>query len=132
MLPNIDLRIANMVKALEQVILPALPRDQRLARDQAMLVAGHLRMLGDQSKAALRYERISLDDLAGLSRDLIPAAPAPLGQRLEHALAEAEGCDRESVTALEQANLKIVSLEKSIVELGDARRSAEHKLAEEA
>ncbi len=120
MLPNIDLRIANMVKALEQVILPALPRDQRLARDQAMLVAGHLRMLGDQWKAALRYERISLDALAGLARDLIPAAPAALGRRLEDALTAAQGCDRESVIALEQANIALGHAVDAVILGGEA------------
>ncbi|NML11998.1 hypothetical protein HHL08_17925 [Sphingobium sp. AR-3-1] len=120
MLPNIDLRIANMVKALEQVILPALPRDQRLARDQAMLVAGHLRMLGDQWKAALRYEQISLDALAGLALDLIPAAPAALGHRLAEALTAAQGCDRESVTALEQANIALGHAVDAVILVGEA------------
>ncbi|ETI63752.1 hypothetical protein C100_11070 [Sphingobium sp. C100] len=107
MLPDIDLRIANMIKALEQVILPALPRDQRLARDQAMLVAGHLRMIGEQWKSALRYEQVALDDLQGLARDLLPGAPAFLADDLAAALAMAEACDRASVTAIEQANIAI-------------------------
>jgi len=103
MLPNIDLRIANMIKALEQVILPALPRDQRLARDQAMLVAGHLHMLAGQWKSTLRFERLSLDDLAGLARDLAAVVDASLVAQLDTAVAAAEACDRDSVTALEQA-----------------------------
>ncbi|ALR20195.1 hypothetical protein [Sphingobium baderi] len=107
MLPNIDLRIANMIKALEQVILPALPREQRQARDQAMLVAGHLGMIGEQWKSALRYEQVSLDDLAGLARQLLPDAPELLGPRLENALAAAEACDRVNIAALEQANIDL-------------------------
>jgi hypothetical protein len=103
MLPNIDLRIANMIKALEQVILPALPRDQRLARDQALLIAGHLRMLGGQWKEALRFEQISLDDLAGLARTLSGLVDAPFREPLETALASAQAVDRTSITALEQS-----------------------------
>ncbi|BBF69940.1 hypothetical protein [Sphingomonas bisphenolicum] len=107
MLPNIDLRIANMIKALEQVVLPALPRDQRLARDQAMLVAGHLRMMGEQWKSALRYEQVALDDLQGLARHLLPDAPALLADDLKAALSMAQACDRVSVTAIERANIDL-------------------------
>lgn len=105
MLPNIDLRIANMIKALEQVILPALPREQRLARDQAMLVIGQLRMIGQQWKSALRYEALSLDELIALARILTADIPASIGAPLESALAVAQGCDRTSITALEQASI---------------------------
>lgn len=119
MLPNIDLRIANMIKALEQVVLPALPRDQRLARDQALLVAGHLRMMGEQWKAALRYEQISLDDLMTLARDLMRSAPTSL-DKLADALADAQACDRESVTALEQANIRLGHAVDAIILGGEA------------
>lgn len=105
MLPNIDLRIANMIKALEQVILPALPREQRLARDQAMLVVGQLRMISQQWKSALRYEALSLDELIALARILTADVPASIGAPLESALAVAQGCDRTSITALEQASI---------------------------
>lgn len=107
MLPNIDLRIANMMKALEQVIMPALPRDQRLARDQAMLVVGQLRMMSQQWKSALRYEALSLDELIVLARALASDAPASIGAPLETALAVAQNCDRTSITALEQASVAL-------------------------
>ncbi|EQB10754.1 MULTISPECIES: hypothetical protein [Sphingobium] len=119
MLPNIDLRIANMIKALEQVILPALPREQRQARDQAMLVAGHLRMMGDQWKSALLYEQVSLDDLAGLARELLSDAPASVASRLENALAAAQACDRVSITALEQANIDLGNAVDAFILGGD-------------
>ena len=64
MLPSIDLRIANMIKALEQVILPALPKRERLARDQANLVIGHLRLMSPQWKTAVRFEEVTLDLIA--------------------------------------------------------------------
>jgi hypothetical protein len=88
MLPNIDLRIGNLVKALEQVILPALPASQRLARDQVRLVIGHLRMLGGQWKTALRYEEISFEELAALARDLAELVEEPQQRLLTSALKE--------------------------------------------
>ena len=107
MLPNIDLRIANMMKALEQVILPALPREQRLARDQAMLVVGQLHMMSQQWKSALRYEALSLDELIALARALASDAPASIGAPLETSLAVAQACDRTSIAALEQASIAL-------------------------
>lgn len=103
MLPNIDLRIANMVKALEQVILPALPVGEKLARDQAMLIVGQLGMLGDQWKDALQYERVSLDDLIGLAQTLLPEARGTLATALD----VARSCDRDDITALERANIDL-------------------------
>ena len=63
MLPSIDLRIQNLVKALQEVVVPAIPERERLARDQAMLVIGHLRMIAVQWKSALLFEAQSLDGL---------------------------------------------------------------------
>ncbi|MBN9145555.1 MULTISPECIES: hypothetical protein [unclassified Novosphingobium] len=104
MLPNIDLRIGNLVKALEQVILPALPASQRLARDQVRLVIGHLRMLGGQWKTALRYEEISFEELAALARDLAELVEEPQQRLLTSALKETATCDHSSIDALEDAN----------------------------
>jgi hypothetical protein len=65
------------------------------------------------------------------TRNLTTAHTARMEQRLDvvHDLVNSNLTSVKA--ALEQANYKIVSLEKSIVELGDARRIAEHKLAEE-
>lgn len=100
MLPNIDLRIANMIKALEQVVLPALPSDQRLARDQARLVIGHLAMVRDQWKLAARFEARNLDGLLQLAEELektVQAGP------LRAAAKAANAADRRDVDAVEDA-----------------------------
>lgn len=119
MLPNIDLRIATMIKALEQVILPALPRDQRLARDQAMLVVGHLNMLGGQWKRALRFEQVSLDDLVGLARALLPAVDATFDAPLTEAIDAAQACDQADVLALERANSALGRIVDLVILGGD-------------
>ena len=56
MLPSIDLRIANIVKALEQVVLPALTARERLAKDQVNLCIGHLQMIAQQWRWAAAFE----------------------------------------------------------------------------
>ena len=103
MLPNIDVRIANLIKAMEQVVLPALPRSERLARDQAMLVVGHLRMIAGQWKSALRFEQVTLDALIDLAEKLAGVVAAPFAGRLADAAKTARAADRGSVVGLEQA-----------------------------
>lgn len=103
MLPSIDLRIANMIKALEQVILPALPKRERLARDQANLVMGHLRLMSSQWKAAARFEEGTLDGMIGLAQKLAGIIGGEAKAQLEAAVAEVQTVDRRDVAALEAA-----------------------------
>lgn len=131
MLPNIDLRIGNLVKALEQVILPALPAGQRLARDQVRLVIGHLRMLGGQWKTALRYEEISFEELAALARDLVELVEEPQQRLLTSALEETATCDHSSIDALENAN-KALGQAVDMTILGGENHSPLSRAASEA
>lgn len=103
MLPNIDVRIANLIKAMEQVVLPALPKSERLARDQAMLVVGHLRMITGQWKHAVRFEQVTLDALIGLADNLAGIVAPPFSTQLADAAVTARKADRGSVDALEAA-----------------------------
>jgi hypothetical protein len=103
MLPNIDVRIANLIKAMEQVVLPALPKSERLARDQAMLVVGHLRMISGQWKNALRFEQVTLDALTDLADRLSGIVSAPFAGELQAAAKAARAADRTSIDGLEAA-----------------------------
>ncbi|MES2492533.1 MAG: hypothetical protein V4579_04535 [Pseudomonadota bacterium] len=103
MLPNIDVRIANLIKAMEQVVVPALPESERLARDQAMLVVGHLRMISGQWKSALRFEQVALDALTDLAEKLAGIVAAPFAGQLAEAAQTARKADRGSIDGLEQA-----------------------------
>lgn len=107
MLPNIDVRIANLIKAMEQVVLPALPKSERLARDQAMLVVGHLRMISGQWKSALRFEQVSLDALIDLAEKLAGVVAEPFAGQLTAAAATARAADRGSVDGVEAANKEL-------------------------
>lgn len=118
MLPNIDLRISNIIKAMEQVLLPALPADQRLARDQAMLIIGQLSMIADQWKHAAAYERLTLDDLRGLATQLLPAAQGPAKDALTQQIAATDNCDANDVDALESANIALGRAVDAVI-LGD-------------
>lgn len=43
MLPNITLRIENLIKAMETIVIPAVDPDNDLATEQAQLIIGHLK-----------------------------------------------------------------------------------------
>ena len=43
--PSIELRIKTMVRALTEIIIPAIDRDNSLAQEQAGLLIGHLHVL---------------------------------------------------------------------------------------
>ncbi|AGH51800.1 hypothetical protein G432_20590 (plasmid) [Sphingomonas sp. MM-1] len=100
MLPDIDLRIDNMLKALEQVVIPALPSDGRLARDQVNLVIGHLRMVKDQWRFAVKFEAGSLANMIRLGTDLAGQADERYQDELGAALAAARDADPTDQAAL--------------------------------
>lgn len=119
MLPSIDLRIANMIKALEQVILPALPRRERLARDQANLVLGHLRLMSPQWKTAVRFEEVTLDLIVGLAERFGEIFTGDQRALLEAAIASARAADRRDIKALEDAYTLVGNAIDAIIR-GDA------------
>lgn len=102
--PDIDLRLESVTKALTDVILPALPQDQRFARDQLGLVLGHLRIIATHWQYALRYELACCDALCGLARDLAGLIDDPaLSDALDTAVAQTARVDRADYTAVSAA-----------------------------
>lgn len=103
--PDIDLRLKSVLKALSDVILPALPAEQRMAREQTHLVLGHLGIIAAQWKHALKLELENLtlasalaSDLAGMNID------STLGDDLIAALAVAAEVDRRDYDAVSNAH----------------------------
>lgn len=70
MTPNTDERIASVIRALTEVILPQLPAEASLAKEQLHLSVGHLQILRAQLDAAPGYEREELDDAIALGKAL--------------------------------------------------------------
>lgn len=71
MLPSIDIRISNLIKALETTIIPSLDPEASLAKEQAALVVGHLRVLNQQWDGAYLFELGSLKALTMCARSLL-------------------------------------------------------------
>ena len=118
MLPSIDLRIDNVIKALEQVILPALTKRERLAKDQVKLCIGHLQMIGQQWRWAAAFEAQSFDSMIALADEMLPLVDTTYADPLENAIASAKAVDQRDLGMVEQGITSLGSLIDRII-LGD-------------
>lgn len=79
--PSLDLRLNSMIRAVTEVILPALDPENSLAQEQARLLIGHLHALLLQQPHAHRLAAIETQALTGLAAQLIAAsAGGPITQ----------------------------------------------------
>ena len=103
--PDIDLRLQAVLKALSDVILPALPAEERLARDQTRLVMGHLEIIHEQWQYALKFELENLALACELARDQAALnADCTLDEDLSAALAVADAVANSDYQAVSQAH----------------------------
>lgn len=70
MIPNVDDRIASVIRSLTEVILPHLPPEASLAQEQAQLAIGHLQILRAQFDVIPTYEREELADAIAIANAL--------------------------------------------------------------
>ena len=107
--PNIDDRLASVIRALSDVILPHLPADASLAQEQAQLAIGHLQILRAQLDQAPDFEREELADFSAMAvalKDVANGGDATKSacQAIEAALANDAGLDvREQRVAVNRA-----------------------------
>lgn len=126
MIPNIDDRLASIIRALTEVVLPHLPPEASLAQEQVHLSIGHLQILRAQIDAAPAFERGELDDIAALAAALAgltggPATQAALAE-LTAATQAADGSDvRGQYKSLSKA---IEALVRAVASDGDAAGKA--------
>lgn len=106
--PDIDLRLKSVMKALTDVILPALPAEERLAREQANLVLGHVRIIAEQWQHALNLELLNLALACELASELAAMNfDSALGDDLIAALARAADVDRGNYAAVSDVHRKL-------------------------
>ena len=112
MTPSAADRMATMMRALAEVVLPAIDPANSLAVEQARLVLGHLAVLSGQGDEA-RLDALELASEQDLARQLV-ALPAG-GPLSAAALANL-------ATALATVRLLLPFLEDSMVLLGTATK----------
>lgn len=102
MIPSIDDRLASVVRALTEVILPHLPPEASLAQEQAQLCIGQLQILRGQIDLAPAFEREELADTIATGRALADALAgyAPAAPALAAALEAASAADTMNAAAV--------------------------------
>lgn len=71
MVPDHALRLRSMLRAMLEVIIPAIEPAQKLALDQATIVAGNIRLLLEQSGHTADYQHMELREYRGLGLELL-------------------------------------------------------------
>lgn len=108
MTPDIGMRLGTIARALQQVVIPALPADQVLAIEQATLCLGHLGIIGEQLSHVADYEAVGLADMTRLAQQLVEAsAGGPRTQDATEALRETlagDSSDDAAATAKDRRN----------------------------
>jgi len=105
MSPDIDERLASVVRALSEVILPHLPPDASLAQEQVHLCIGHLQILRAQIDEAPAFERGELDDALALA-DTLPSGVTG-GESTATALAALTNATKDAAgTAVSPAGIR--------------------------
>lgn len=74
MLPDFSNRLNNLIKAMEKTIAPAIDSENDLAREQAALVIGHLKMLDQQWDGLYLFEKGCFDNMRSLAVRLTAGA----------------------------------------------------------
>jgi hypothetical protein len=69
--PSVDDRLSSIIRSLIDVILPALPRENSLAQEQAYLAIGHLKIIQAQFDATPGFEADELADARALAAALL-------------------------------------------------------------
>ncbi len=100
MTPTTDERIASIIRALTEVVLPHLPPEASLAQEQVHLSIGHLQILKAQFDAIPAFEREELDDARALGLALADAMAGG-----EQTVAAAGGL-RAAVSATETSDVR--------------------------
>ncbi len=100
MVPSIDTRLQSIAKALEQVVIPALPADQRLAIEQAEIAVGHLRLLETQWRYVTVAAERELQYLVELATELVATDDGPTFREIKRALDAAALVNTSDIDAL--------------------------------
>jgi hypothetical protein len=72
--PSVDDRLASVVRALTDVIMPSLKSDASLAQEQMQLIIGHLQILRAQLDGSPGFEAEEAQDARALGDALVKAA----------------------------------------------------------
>jgi hypothetical protein len=73
MIPSVNDRLASVVRALTDVVMPSLPPEAGLAQEQIQLAIGHLQILQAQLDGSPAFEAEEAQDARALGKALLDA-----------------------------------------------------------
>jgi hypothetical protein len=116
MLPDISIRINNLIKAVEQTIAPAIDPGNALAKEQAALVVSHLKMFDQQWDTAYLYETGSLNNMRNLASQLadIVSDEASLKELVDQIRQAVNALPSELPKTVSEVNQHTISLGKLV------------------
>lgn len=121
MIPSVDDRLASVIRALTEVVLPHLPPEASLAQEQVQLAVGHLQILRAQLDSLPGYERDELVDGRALGEALAGCSGGAQTSAASTAVvtaANARGDDGRAL--LKGVNQAIEALVRAVAADGDA------------
>jgi hypothetical protein len=110
-----DLQIQSMIKAMTDVVLPAVDPNNKLAQEQARLVVGMLSLLAGGLPLQYRFDRDELGRLVTLARDL--EANSKGGSQTAAAVAALAAAREQAAQTWERARIEPAELLDAVREL---------------
>ena len=110
-----EIQIRAMIKAMVDVVLPAVDPEQKMAQEQARLVIGTLGLIASRLPVAYRFDRDQLDRYVSLSRELVALdkANGEGGQ----AVSKLESLAERGADVLSRARAEPSELESTVFDL---------------
>jgi len=69
--PEISTNIASILRAMENVIIPAIDKNQSLAREQAYLTVIYLRMIQEQHDKIFHFRLLEISEYSAILKSLL-------------------------------------------------------------
>lgn len=109
-----DIQLQAVIKAMIDVVLPAVDPEHKMAQEQARLVVGTLQLVAKRLPIAYRYDRDELNRYVALSRELITQVDSKAGGA---AMVQLEALAKQGADVLERARAEPAELETAIFNL---------------
>jgi len=109
-----ELQLQSMIKAMSDIVLPAVDADNRLAQEQARLVIATLNLVAKRLPIAYRYDRDELERYVRLSQDLLASVGTTVAGA---AVAQLQALNDSGADVLERARAEPAELETTVFAL---------------
>lgn len=131
MQPGFDLRIRTMNKSLEEVILPAIPAENKAALEQAKLVIGSLNLIQEQMDYAHWFEIVDGRSMIAMADKIANVSGKNLGKAVDDATAAVRDVGSRFDVTLSQIRDANYNLRESLSEaIGQVLADADDEMAQ--